>query len=66
MSYWIKMKNILGNVSVSKKVKSTLYITKDKREKIRQSGLSIEEYCNRLFEIQEKFNVANWKDGFLR
>lgn len=50
----------------SKKVKSTLYITRDKREKIRQSGLSIEAYINQQFELQENFNIANWKNGFFK
>jgi len=48
---------------MGKKVKSTLYISEDKREKIRRSGLSMEEYCNRLFEMYERFSMDKWKDG---
>jgi hypothetical protein len=58
--------NKWGNGAVSDKIKSTLYIDKSKRDTIRQSGLSLEEYCNRLFELQESFNISNWKDGVFK
>lgn len=46
------------------KVKSTLYIAEEKREKIRRSGLSMEEYINRLFEMYERLSMDKWRDGY--
>lgn len=51
---------------MAKKVKSTLYIAEDKREKIRCSGLSLEEYINRMYEMYEKFCLDKWNDGYFR
>ena len=45
------------------KIKATLFISKDKREKIRRSGLSLEEYFKRLYEAHERFNMDRWTDG---
>ncbi|MCW3991433.1 MAG: hypothetical protein NWE79_01900 [Candidatus Bathyarchaeota archaeon] len=46
-----------------KKVKASLYISEDRREKIRRSGLSLEEYFNRLWEKHERFTMDKWNDG---
>ena len=49
---------------MAKKVKSTLYISEDKREMIRRSGLSIEAFCDKLFDMYYRFNIYKWKDGY--
>lgn len=54
--------NILG-VTMTRKVKATLYIQEDKREKIRKSGMSLEEYFNKIFDTYEKFRLDTWRDG---
>ena len=46
-----------------KKIKATLFISEDKREKIRRSGLSLEEYFNRLYETHERFDMDRWTEG---
>ena len=46
------------------KVKASLYISKDTRERIRRSGLSLEEYFNRLYEMHERFSMDKWRDGY--
>ena len=46
-----------------KKIKSTLFISEDKREKIRRSGLTLEEYFKRLYEIHDRFDMDRWADG---
>ena len=46
-----------------KKVKSTLFISEDKRKKIRDSGLTMEEYFNRLYETYERFSMDKWEEG---
>lgn len=48
---------------MSKKIKATLFISADKREKIRRSGLSLEEFCDRLIDTQERFSMDQWTDG---
>ena len=51
---WIKM---------AKKIKATLFISEDKREKIRRSGLSLEAYFNRMYDMFERFTMDRWIDG---
>ena len=46
-----------------KKIKATLFISEDKRDKIRHSGLSLEEYFNRLYEMHERFDMDRWGEG---
>jgi len=46
------------------KVKATLFISEEKREKIRNSGLSLEEYFDRLYEMHERFSMDKWNDGY--
>ena len=46
-----------------KKVKATLYISEDKREMIRRSGRSLEEYFNHLYEDHVRFSMDKWSDG---
>ena len=46
-----------------KKIKATLFISEDKREKIRRSGLSLEEYFNRIYETHERFDMDRWTAG---
>lgn len=46
-----------------KKIKATLFISEDKREKIRRSGLTLEEYFKRLYEKHELFDMDHWTDG---
>ena len=48
---------------MAKKIKATLFISEDKREKIRRSGLSMEEYFNRLYEMHERLNMDRWVNG---
>mgnify|MGYP001109532066 CR=1 FL=1 len=48
---------------MAKKVKATLYIPEDVREKIRRTGLSLEEYFNRLYDKYEKLSLDKWRDG---
>ena len=48
---------------MTKKVKATLYIPEDVREKIRRTGLSLEEYFNRLYDKYEKLSLDKWRDG---
>lgn len=48
---------------MEKKIKATLFISEDKREKIRRSGLSLEEYFNRLYDMCERFTMDRWTNG---
>ena len=48
---------------MAKKIKATLFISEDKREKIRRSGLSLEEYFNRLYDTYERFTMDKWIEG---
>ena len=48
---------------MEKKIKATLFILEDKREKIRRSGLTLEEYFNRLYDMFERFTMDRWTDG---
>ena len=48
---------------MSKKVKATLYISTEKREKIKRSGLSLEEYCNKIYNAYENFHMDTWNNG---
>lgn len=48
---------------MAKRVKATLYISEDKREKIRRSGLSLEAYFNRLWEKHDRFCMDRWREG---
>lgn len=48
---------------MAKKIKATLFISDDKRDKIRHSGLTLEEYFKRLFEIHERFTTDRWTEG---
>ena len=46
-----------------KKIKATLFISEDNRDKIRRSGLSLEKYFNRLYEMHERFDMDRWVEG---
>ena len=47
----------------NKKVKTTLFVSKDVREKIKKTGLSLEEYFEKIFKQHEMFSMEKWKDG---
>ena len=49
-----------------KKVKATLYISEDKREAIRSSGLSLEEYFNRIYDTHQRFGMDRWDEGVFK
>lgn len=45
------------------KIKATLFISRDKREKIRKTGLSLEEFFNRFYDMFELYSMDEWSDG---
>jgi hypothetical protein len=48
---------------MGKKVKATLFISEEKREKIKRSGLSLEEYCDKIYDAYENFRMETWENG---
>jgi hypothetical protein len=48
---------------MGEKVRTSLLISKEKREKIRGTGLSLEEYFNAIQEKYEHFNMDKWDEG---
>lgn len=48
---------------MKERIKATLFISRDKREKIRKTGLSLEEYFNRLYDMFELFSMDEWSEG---
>ena len=48
---------------MSKKIKATLFISDDKREEIRRTGLSLEDYFNRIYDTYKRFSMDKWEEG---
>ena len=46
-----------------KRVKATLYISEDKREEIRRSGMTLEEYFNKLYYTYKMYSMDKWGEG---
>jgi len=48
---------------VDRKVRATLFLSEDRRENIRNSGLSLEEFFNRVMDRYEYYSLDKWEEG---
>jgi hypothetical protein len=48
---------------IDRKVRATLFLSEERREKIRNSGLSLEEFFNRVMDRYEYYSLDRWEEG---
>jgi len=48
---------------MSKKIKGTLKVSQEIREKIYLTGLTLEEYFNRIYNQRQSFDMDRWTEG---
>ena len=67
----LRIKNHLSNsedkttlgLLMDKKIKGTLKVSQEIREKIRLTGLTLEEYFNRIYNQRQSFDMDRWTEG---
>jgi GAF domain len=48
---------------VDRKVRATLFLSEERRKNIRNSGLSLEEFFNRVMDRYEYYSLDKWEEG---